>query len=104
MAHPWFRRGGASHWDTHMADSMPPPFLPNQDINAASQTAIGSFSDESQYRKIKMEDADHEVYAGWDWVSRSCFFDEVVQFLKSEDVQGPIVPQSSSESCCCLLS
>lgn len=47
-----------------IADAAEPPFVPNQDINAASQSAIGSFNDENQYRKVKtcierVEDAAH---------------------------------------------
>ena len=52
MAHPWFLKGGVG-WDTFLADAADPPFLPNQDINAASQSAIGSFNDEAQYRKMR---------------------------------------------------
>ena len=102
MAHPWFLPGGVSGWDAHLADVALPPFLPNQDINAASQSAIGSFNDEAQYRKMRIEEADHEVYEGWEWVSRPSFFAEVVQFLKAEEVQGPIMPQRSSEGCCLI--
>ena len=43
---------GGIEWDIHIADAAEPPFLPNQDINAASQSAIGSFNDENQYRKV----------------------------------------------------
>jgi len=81
MAHPWFTRGedrsgqrmasgrqeggldgtddficcvcaGGVEWDVMIADAVEPPFVPNQDINAASQSAIGSFNDENQYRKV----------------------------------------------------
>lgn len=102
MAHPWFYPGGVGGWDAFLADVAPPPFLPNQDINAASQSAIGSFSDEAQYRKIKIEEADQEVYEGWDWVNLPSFFAEVVLFLKAEEVQGPITPRRSSEGCCTI--
>lgn len=53
MAHPWFLKGGIE-WDVFMADAADPPFIPNQDINAASQSAIGSFNDENQYRKVRV--------------------------------------------------
>ena len=102
MAHPWFYPGGACGWDAFLADVAPPPFLPNQDINAASQSAIGSFSDEAHYRKVRIEEADQEVYEGWDWVSLPSFFAEVVMFLKAEEVQGPITPPRSSEGCCTI--
>lgn len=51
MAHPWFLKGGIE-WDVFLADAAEPPFVPNQDINAASQSVIGSFNDENQYRKV----------------------------------------------------
>jgi hypothetical protein len=53
MAHAWFIRGGIE-WDVMIADAADPPFVPNQDINAASQSAIGSFNDENQYRKVRL--------------------------------------------------
>lgn len=43
---------GGVEWDVMIADAAEPPFVPNQDINAASQSAIGSFNDENQYRKV----------------------------------------------------
>ncbi len=51
---------------------------------------------------MKIDDADHEIYAGWQWASQSSFFSEVVQFLKAEEVQGPIVPAQSAEGCCAV--
>lgn len=52
------------------------------------------------YTQMKIDEADHEVYNGWGWVSQVSFFSEVVQFLKAEEVQGPIVPAQSAEGCC----
>ena len=48
---------GGVEWDVMIADAVEPPFVPNQDINAASQSAIGSFNDENQYRKVGNIDA-----------------------------------------------
>lgn len=51
---------------------------------------------------MKLDEADHEMYDGWSCVSQSAFFAEVVQFLKAEELQGPIVPAQSSEGCCAV--
>ena len=37
--------------------------------------------------QMRIDEADHEIYNGWGWVSQSSFFCEVVQFLKAEEVQ-----------------
>ncbi len=64
MAHPWFIKGGME-WDVFLADAADPPFIPNQDINAASQSAIGSFNDENQYRKV-WTDGWMSGWMGWE--------------------------------------
>lgn len=42
LAHPWF---GSLDRDAIAMDQVESPYIPNKDINAAPQRAIGSFAD-----------------------------------------------------------
>lgn len=42
LAHPWF---GSLDRDAMAMDQVESPYIPNKDINAAPQRAIGSFAD-----------------------------------------------------------
>lgn len=42
LAHPWF---GSMDRDAMTLDQVDSPYIPNKDINAAPQRAIGSFAD-----------------------------------------------------------
>lgn len=42
LAHPWF---GTLDRDALAMDQVKSPYIPNKDINAAPQRAIGSFAD-----------------------------------------------------------
>lgn len=44
LAHPWFERMDK---DAMVLDQVESPYIPNKDINAAPQRAIGSFADTS---------------------------------------------------------
>lgn len=80
MTHSWF-----SSIDWANIDYMTPPFRPSRDINMATQSEIGTFSDEKSFKKIEMTEADHKIYEKWDFISIKSFQEEVAEFLIYED-------------------
>lgn len=99
MCHPWF---GDIDWENFIADRTPPPLKPAKDINMATQSEIGSFADEKTSKKIELTEADQKIYDGWEFVSVKAFQEEVVQFMRYEDISGPIVPLVHNGGCCVL--
>lgn len=99
MAHPWF---AAVNWDGMEKSS--PPLKPPKDINMATQSEIGSFSDEGSSKKLALTEADHKHYDGFQFVSGSSFQEEVVEFLRFEEIMGPIRPIDYGASGCCSIS
>jgi beta-adrenergic-receptor kinase len=81
MNHPWF-----STIDWANIDYTPPPTVPSKDINMATQSEIGTFSDEKSFKKVDLTDEDHKVYEKWDFISLKSFQDEITEFLIYEDV------------------
>jgi len=99
MAHPWF---DVVDWDHLKSGQQEPPLKPKKDINAASQSEIGQFSEDKRYKKVELSQEDHDVYRSWQYTSAVSFQSEVVEFLKYEAEQGPIVPDHQESICCCL--
>ncbi len=97
IEHPFF---ADVSWDTLNTDK--PPMKPGKDINVATQSEIGYFSDVKACKKVVLTADDHKQYEGWDFTSQSAFQEEVVEFLTYEEIHGPIKPTNSSPKCCCL--
>jgi len=99
MAHPWF---ADLNWEDIIGDRMIPPSKPPKDINMATQSEIGAFADDKQSKKVELTDADQKFYEGWEFVSNRAFQEEIVQFMRYEEIAGPITPQIHSNSCCTI--
>ncbi|GKY98220.1 hypothetical protein MPSEU_000779700 [Mayamaea pseudoterrestris] len=100
-AHPWFKH---TNWESILADSQLPPFLPPKDVNAASQSEIGQFALDKQYQETTLDDKDELVYKDWDWTNPQAFGAEVIEFLMYERQTGrPLLPMSQAGGCCVIL-
>jgi len=99
MAHPWF---ADIDWEDMVGDRTTPPMKPPKDINMATQSEIGSFADEKNSKKVDLTEADQKYYETWEFVSSKAFQEEVVGFMRFEDIAGPIVPQNQGQSCCVI--
>eukprot|EP00607_Mallomonas_marina_P011241 CAMPEP_0182416120 /NCGR_PEP_ID=MMETSP1167-20130531/234_1 /TAXON_ID=2988 /ORGANISM="Mallomonas Sp, Strain CCMP3275" /LENGTH=328 /DNA_ID=CAMNT_0024588561 /DNA_START=977 /DNA_END=1963 /DNA_ORIENTATION=- len=99
MSHPWF---ADLDWEDIIGDRTPPPSKPPKDINMATQSEIGAFADDKQSKKIELTEADQKNYDGWEFVSQRAFQEEIVQFMRYEDIAGPITPQIQSNGCCVI--
>ena len=80
MAHPWF---DDIDWDN--IDNIAPPMIPAKDINMATQSEIGSFSDEKAAKKLDLTEADQKLYSSWNFVSSKAFQEEIVEFKIIEE-------------------
>jgi beta-adrenergic-receptor kinase len=101
MAHPWFK---SISWDAIISDRKKPPFIPAKDVNAASQSEIGTFAEDKHYQETVLTAADEEIYKDWDWTNPCAFAAEVIEFLIYERVTGePLVPLMQSSTCCCNI-
>uniref|UniRef100_A0A7S2EA79 Protein kinase domain-containing protein n=1 Tax=Trieres chinensis TaxID=1514140 RepID=A0A7S2EA79_TRICV len=102
MAHPWFRD---VNWEMIITDRKRPPFIPPKDVNAASQSEIGTFAEDKTFHETVLEDRDEEVYRNWDWTNPRAFAAEVIEFLIYERETGePLLPIQAQNSCCCTVS
>eukprot|EP00596_Hydrurales_sp_CCMP1899_P010160 CAMPEP_0119055114 /NCGR_PEP_ID=MMETSP1177-20130426/75519_1 /TAXON_ID=2985 /ORGANISM="Ochromonas sp, Strain CCMP1899" /LENGTH=607 /DNA_ID=CAMNT_0007035569 /DNA_START=227 /DNA_END=2047 /DNA_ORIENTATION=+ len=61
IAHPWF---ASIDWD-NIAKSKPPMKPSAKDINTATQSEIGSFTDEKLSKKFILTEEDHKTYEKW---------------------------------------
>lgn len=101
MAHPWFKN---LNWESIITDKKQPPYVPPKDVNAASQSEIGQFSQDQQYQETLMEAKDETVYEDWDWTNPHAFATEVIEFLIFERETGaPLLPISHGAGCCQIL-
>lgn len=101
MSHPWFH---ALNWEMIICDRVRPPFVPAKDVNAASQSEIGTFAEDKTYHETVLDEKDKEVYKNWDWTNPKAFAEEVIEFLIYERVSGhPLLPIHQSTSCCCVV-
>jgi len=99
MAHPWFKD---TNWESIQSDREKPPFVPLKDINAASQSEIGTFAEDRNAPRLS--EKDQEIYKDWDWTSPRVFSAEVIDMLIYERETGrPLVPLTVGGSCCCAL-
>ncbi|RLN80467.1 hypothetical protein BBJ28_00001321, partial [Nothophytophthora sp. Chile5] len=79
-----------------------PPFVPDNEINAASQADIGSF-DISAVKGVKLSDQEQAAYSNWDYVCPDTFQREAVEYLVWEVKHGPCTIGANSNSCCSIL-
>lgn len=68
----------------------------------ATQSEIGSFSDEIASKKIVLVEEDHKHYEGWEYISINSFQQEVVEFMRNEEIYGPLKPEDSGQDCCTI--
>ena len=61
-------------------------FRPARDINMATQSEIGQFADEKLSNKIVLTEEDQKIYENWDFINVSAYQNEVVEFLRFEEV------------------
>ncbi|CAK4131196.1 unnamed protein product [Aphanomyces euteiches] len=88
-------------WAQMETMSIAPPFVPERDINAASQADIGFF-DPSVIQGVKLTDTDQDMYKDWHFCSATAFQNEIVEFMEWEVKQGPITLVTHSNTCCNL--
>jgi len=101
MAHPWFKNVS---WDSIISDKKRPPFIPPKDVNAASQSEIGTFAEDKAFQETVITEADETVYKNWDWTNPRAYAAEVIEFLIYERETGePLVPTNQNGSCCCEI-
>ena len=99
MAHPWFQ---AVKWEKIISDTEKPPFVPLRDINAASQSEIGTFAEDRNAPKL--DEKDVETYKNWNWTNPKVFSAEVLEMLIYErDTGRPLIPLTAGGSCCCTI-
>jgi len=102
MKHPWYKE---VNWELIKSDRQEPPYIPPKDVNAASQSEIGQFSEDKNYKKTQLEEKDHMVYKDWNWTNPKSFNTEVIEFLMYEKQLGrPLTPPRSSSGVCCSVS
>eukprot|EP00584_Thalassiosira_punctigera_P003723 CAMPEP_0172537926 /NCGR_PEP_ID=MMETSP1067-20121228/9428_1 /TAXON_ID=265564 ORGANISM="Thalassiosira punctigera, Strain Tpunct2005C2" /NCGR_SAMPLE_ID=MMETSP1067 /ASSEMBLY_ACC=CAM_ASM_000444 /LENGTH=720 /DNA_ID=CAMNT_0013323329 /DNA_START=166 /DNA_END=2328 /DNA_ORIENTATION=+ len=102
MFHPWFRE---VNWEAIISDRMRPPFIPPKDVNAASQSEIGTFVEDKTFHKTVLSETDEAVYANWNFTNPKAFAAEVIEFLIYErEIGKPLVPMESNSSCCCTIT
>jgi len=97
MRHGWF---DGLDWDAIQANTVEPPLKPKKDINAASQSEIGHFTEDKKHKKVEITPEDHKIYQSWQYTNPNSFQEEMVEFMKFEAEQGPIVPDKQESSCC----
>lgn len=101
MKHPWF---GGTNWDEIISDRMRPPFIPRKDVNAASQSEIGTFAEDKTFHDTVLNDKDDAVYDSWNFTNPKAFAAEVIEFLIYERETGqPLLPIQPNGSCCCTI-
>ena len=101
MAHPWFRD---VNWESIISDRKRPPFIPPKDVNAASQSEIGTFAEDKTFHETVLDEKDEAVYKDWDFTNSKAFEAEVLEFLIYERETGePLLPLQANTGCCCVL-
>eukprot|EP00533_Pseudo-nitzschia_delicatissima_P007902 CAMPEP_0116097466 /NCGR_PEP_ID=MMETSP0327-20121206/10722_1 /TAXON_ID=44447 /ORGANISM="Pseudo-nitzschia delicatissima, Strain B596" /LENGTH=665 /DNA_ID=CAMNT_0003589223 /DNA_START=204 /DNA_END=2201 /DNA_ORIENTATION=+ len=101
MAHPWFK---SSNWEAIISDRKMPPWVPPKDVNAASQSEIGTFDEDKKIQECVIDEKDEKFYADWDWTNPNAYAAEVIEFLIYERETGkPLLPLDDNTSCCCSV-
>ncbi|KAL7691871.1 putative cGMP-dependent kinase, protein kinase-like domain superfamily, RGS [Plasmopara halstedii] len=89
------------NWDQMELMQVPPPFVPDNEINAASQADIGLF-DIANVKGIKLSEQEQAAYSGWDYVCPDTFHREAVEYLVWESKNGPCTIGANHNSCCLI--
>lgn len=92
----------AIDWSKMEQMQVPPPFVPDNEINAASQADIGSF-DISAVKGVKLSDQEQAAYSSWDYVCPETFQREAIEYLVWEVKNGPCTVGPASNACCSIL-
>jgi serine/threonine protein kinase len=101
MSHPYF---GNVNWEEIISDRAKPPFLPPRDVNAASQSEIGTFGQTKELQNCVLDDKDEANYRKWDFTSTKAYATEVIEFLIYERETGkPLLPMDVNGTCCCAI-
>ncbi len=101
MAHPWFK---TCHWESIISDKKSPPWVPPKDVNAASQSEIGTFDSDKKLQECVIDEKDEKYYADWDWTNPNAYAEEVIEFLIYERETGkPLLPLDDNTNCCCSV-
>lgn len=99
MKHPWFK---TVKWERIISDTQEPPFIPLKDINAASQSEIGTFAEDRNAPQL--DESDDKIYKDWTWTNPKVFSAEVLEMLIYErDTGKALVPLTSTRTCCCTV-
>ena len=102
MRHPYFKD---TDWELIKSDRLIPPYIPPKDVNAASQSEIGQFSEDKVFKKTGLDEKDHLVYKDWNWTNKKAFQTEVIEFLMYEKTLGrPLTPPKAGGGGCCTVS
>lgn len=101
MEHDWF---DCYNWEMIINDKFNPPFIPAKDVNAASQSDIGTFAENKSFNETVLDENDERVYANWEWTNPKAFAAEVIEFLIYERETGqPLLPPTHGSGCCCSI-
>lgn len=101
MAHPWFRDVS---WEDIESDKARPPYIPPRDVNAASQSEIGTFAEDKTFHETVLSEKDEAVYDNWNFTNQKAYAAEVIEFLIYERETGePLLPIQPNTSCCCTI-
>jgi hypothetical protein len=101
MAHPWFKN---VNWESIISDRKRPPYVPPKDVNAASQSEIGNFTEDKKHQETVIDAKDEEFYKDWDWTNPNAYAAEVIEFLIYERETGePLLPMAQQANCCCAV-
>ena len=87
------------NWGMLETGNVEPPFIPDRDINAASQDDIGEFTKS----KAELTKDDVEWFKRMEYASSSNVQKEFVDFLKYEDEHGPVELQKEVDVGCCVV-
>lgn len=73
--------------DWENLDRSKPPSAPSaSDLSSLAESRLGLFTNDSEYKRVVLTDDDHLLYENWDFGSRSCFEEEVVELLVCEEI------------------
>jgi len=101
MAHPWFK---SCNWEAIISDKKSPPWVPPKDVNAASQSEIGTFEEDKKLKECVINEKDERYYEDWDWTNPHAYAAEVIEFLIYERETGkPLLPLDDHNNCCCSV-
>ena len=99
MSHPFF-----ASIDWGAINSIQPPIRPSREINMASQSDIGFFPDEAEYKKVVLSDQDHAHFKDWEFVSSKNYQMELVEFFVADDKAGGRIRVDDGRDGCCSMA